>query len=63
MLHELVKRVLDNEHGRNLLTTLHENIWAETPRDPNNTNEYILIAGKRTLLRDIEILLNQKQEK
>ena len=59
-LKSLVIDVFDNPKGKKLLEILQHNIWIETPTNNNNTNEYILIAGKKMLLRDIQTLLNTK---
>jgi len=62
MLQQLVIEVFDNKRGRNLLEALQESLWIETPRDRNNTNEYIFLAGKKALVRDLEIFLNNKED-
>ena len=52
----------DNPKALKALAILKEALWKETPTNPNNTNEYILIAGKGRLLRDIEIILENKDK-
>lgn len=51
----------DNPRALKALAALKDNIWSETPVNPNHANEYILIAGKRTVIRDIEIILQNKE--
>lgn len=61
MLENLVYKVLGNSDGIKLLEELRQVLFHETARDSTNTNDFIFIDGKRQLVRDLMIIINQQE--
>ena len=61
MLENLVYKVLGNSDGIKLLEELRQALFHETARDSTNTNDFIFIDGKRQLVRDLMIIINQQE--
>ena len=55
----LVNKVLNNNDGFMFLDLLRKHLWHETPTNPNNTNEFIWVDGKRQVIRDLQTILGK----
>jgi hypothetical protein len=63
MLSKLVYKVLGNDDGLKLLEELQKSLFHETPRDINNTNDFIFVDGKRQIIRDLITIIRQEEGK
>ena len=63
MFSKLVHKVLGNHDGLKLLDELQKSLFHETPRDINNTNDFIFVDGKRQIIRDLITIIRQEEGK